>query len=206
VTSLRVNRDDCVCKAKTLKLTVMGKGKWTEDHFAKRLRAEREHRGWSQAEMAKMLSGKGIAMHWTTIAKIEKSDRSVRIDEAAGIADLFDTSVDALLGRKVRPGNDLAYTLRAVLNTARQSAEQTAAIADALGDNLVDLDALEFNGREELENEVVRAQRDLLKAQAALSNVAKFKLPPRGRVALRKDLVMPETRTVLIAKGADDEA
>ena len=180
----------------------MGNRKWTEDHFAKRLRAEREHRGWSQAEMAKMLSDKGISMHWTTIAKIEKNDRSVRIDEAAGIADLFDTSVDALLGRKVRPGNDLAYILRAVLNTARQSAEQTAAIADALGDNLVDLDALEFNGREELENEVVRAQRDLLKAQAVLSNVAKFKLPRRSRVALRKTLTIPEIRTAVVGPDA----
>jgi hypothetical protein len=36
--------------------------------------------------MATMLSDKGIPMHWTTIAKIEKNDRSVRIDEAAGIA------------------------------------------------------------------------------------------------------------------------
>jgi transcriptional regulator with XRE-family HTH domain len=180
----------------------MGNRKWTEDHFAKRLRAEREHRGWSQAEMAKMLSDRGISMHWTTIAKIEKNDRSVRIDEAAGIADLFDTSVDALLGRKVRPGNDLAYILRAVLNTARQSAEQTAAIADALGDNLVDLDALEFNGREELENEVVRAQRDLLKAQAVLSNVAKFKLPRRSRVALRKTLTIPEIRTAVVGPDA----
>jgi transcriptional regulator with XRE-family HTH domain len=183
----------------------MGKRKWIEDHFSKHLRTERDSRGWSQTEMAEMLSDKGIPMHWTTIAKIEKNDRSVRIDEAAGIADLFDTSVDALLGRKVRPGNDLAYILRAVLNTARQSAEQTAAIADALGVGLVDLDALEFNGREQLENEVVRAQRDLLKAQAALSNVAKFKLPPRGRVALRKDLVIPEVRKVLIAKESDDE-
>jgi hypothetical protein len=40
--------------------------------------------------MATMLSDKGIPMHWTTIAKIEKNDRSVRIDEAAGIADLDD--------------------------------------------------------------------------------------------------------------------
>jgi ribosome-binding protein aMBF1 (putative translation factor) len=88
-----------------------GKRKWTEDHFAKRLRAEREHRGWSQAEMAKMLSDRGIPMDWTTIAKVEKNDRSVRIDEAAGIADLFGTSVDELLGRKVAPERHMTYPL-----------------------------------------------------------------------------------------------
>ncbi|MGH3969960.1 MAG: hypothetical protein ACRDTV_18030, partial [Mycobacterium sp.] len=60
--------------------------------------------------------------------------------------------------------------------------------------------ALEFNGREELENEVVRAQRALREAQVAFSNVAKFKLPPRSRVGLRKALVIPETRTVVVAK------
>jgi transcriptional regulator with XRE-family HTH domain len=66
----------------------MGKRKWTEDYFSKRLRAERERRKWTQTELADQLDAKGIPMHWTTIAKIEKGDRSVRIDEAAGIADL----------------------------------------------------------------------------------------------------------------------
>jgi hypothetical protein len=162
--------------------------------------------------MAKVLSEKGIPMHWTTIAKIEKGDRSVRIDEAAGIADLFETSVDALLGRKVRPGNDLAYTLRSVLNVARQSGQQTAAIADALGDSLVDLDALDFDGREQLESEVVRAQRALRQAQEAFAKVAKFRPPPRSRVGLRKTLQIPETRKVVVGpdaevvKESDDEA
>ena len=36
-----------------------------------------------------MFSDRGIPMDWTTIAKVEKNDRSVRIDEAAGISDLF---------------------------------------------------------------------------------------------------------------------
>ena len=80
-----------------------------------------------------------------------------------------------------------------MLNVARQSSQQTAAIADALDDSLVDLDALEFNGREELENEVVRAQRALREAQVASAKVAKFKLPPRSRVALRKTLSYPRS-------------
>jgi transcriptional regulator with XRE-family HTH domain len=187
-------------------LTVMGKKKWTEDHFSKRLRAERDDRGWTQAQLAEMLSEHGIPMHWTTIAKIEKGDRSVRIDEAAGIADLFDTSLDALLGRKVSPGYDIAYTLRAVVNSAHQSALQTAAIASALADSLADLDALKFNGRAALEREVVRAQTALSEAQAALSSVARFQPPPGSTLALRKDLVIREARTVVVAKESDDEA
>jgi transcriptional regulator with XRE-family HTH domain len=193
----------------------MGRQSAVETSFRERMKQERGDRGWSQADLSKLLQGRGLEhIYPTTVAKIESGERAVRIDEATAIADLFDVSVDALLGRKVTPGNDLEYILRAVLNTARQSAEQTAAIADALGDNLVDLDALEFNGREELENEVVRAQRDLRKAHATLSNVAKFRLPPGVHVALRKTLAMPETRrvlvgpdaTVVVAKGSGNEA
>ena len=77
-----LSADDCAGQGKTLKSTVMGNRKWTDDYFSKRLRAEREQRGWSQADMAKRLSAKDIPMHWTTIAKIEAGDRSVRIVEA----------------------------------------------------------------------------------------------------------------------------
>ena len=149
----------------------------------------------------RLLQRRGLEhIYPTTVAKIESGERAVRIDEATAIADLFEVSVDVLLGRNVERGSNLAYTLRAVLNTARQSALQTTAIADALSDSLVDLDALEFNGRDALEKDVVRAQRALREAQVAFSCVAKFQLPPRSQVALRKSLVIPETRTVVVAK------
>jgi transcriptional regulator with XRE-family HTH domain len=176
----------------------MGRKSAVETRFRERVKQERDRRDWSQADLSELLQGRGLEhIYPTTVAKIESGERAVRIDEATAIADLFEVSVDALLGRNVERGSDLAYTLRAVLNIARQSSQQTAAIADALGDSLVDLDALEFNGREELENEVVRAQRALREAQVAFSNVAKFKLPPRSRVGLRKSLAIPETRRVL---------
>jgi transcriptional regulator with XRE-family HTH domain len=58
-------------------------------------------RDWTQPQMAKMLNSKGIApMGASTIAKIEAGTRSVRINEAVAIADLFEISLDSLLGRK----------------------------------------------------------------------------------------------------------
>jgi transcriptional regulator with XRE-family HTH domain len=184
----------------------MGRQSAVETRFRERMKHERDRRGWSQADLSKLLQGRGLEhIYSTTVAKIESGERAVRIDEATAIADLFEVSVDVLLGRNVERSRDLAYTLRAVQDTARQSSQQTAAIADILGDSLVDLDAFEFNGREQLEKEVVRAQRALREAQVAFSNVAKFKLPPRSRVALRKDLVIPGTRTVVVAKESDDE-
>ena len=88
------------CQCETSKVANMGRKERTKDYFRKRLKSERDRSGWSQADMAKRLSDNGIPMHSTTIAKIEAGDREVRIDEATGIADLFDVSLDALLGRK----------------------------------------------------------------------------------------------------------
>jgi transcriptional regulator with XRE-family HTH domain len=165
----------------------MGKQKWTDDHFSKQLRAERERRGWTQAEVAKMLSDKDISMHWTTIAKIEKGDRSVRIDEAAGIADLFEVSVDSLLGRRVRQESDLAYTLRGLFDTVRQSSQQIAGIANTLSERLVDLSLFEFEGRDTLESEGNKALVALQVALQLLSRVSQFEAP--SEVGQRKDFV-----------------
>jgi transcriptional regulator with XRE-family HTH domain len=79
----------------------MGRREQTENYFGKRVKAERELRGWSQSRMAELLSANDIPMiHASTIAKIELGSRPTRIDEAIGIADLFGISLDALLGRE----------------------------------------------------------------------------------------------------------
>jgi transcriptional regulator with XRE-family HTH domain len=97
-----------------------------EARFRERVKQERDGRKWSQADLSKMLSDKGIkGIYPTTIAKIESGERAVRIDEATALADLFEVSVDSLLGRS--PGaqrSELTYLLRAL----RQSAQK------ALGD------------------------------------------------------------------------
>ena len=79
----------------------MGKQGRVGDQFRERLRSERVRRDWSQSDVAKMLSDKGIdGIYPTTIAKIEAGDRAVRIDELLAIADLFEVSLDGLR----RPG------------------------------------------------------------------------------------------------------
>ena len=79
----------------------MGSQKWSDRDFGKRVKAHRSDRGWTQPQMAKMLSDNGIyPMHSTTIAKIEAGERSVRINEAVGIAELFGVSLDSFVGRK----------------------------------------------------------------------------------------------------------
>ena len=80
-------------------LTKMGRQKWTDDQFGKRIKGLRERRRLSQTQMAAMLTRRKTPMHATTLAKIEAGTRSVRINEAVALAELFDVTVDALLGR-----------------------------------------------------------------------------------------------------------
>ena len=77
----------------------MGRQKWTDERFGQRIRAEREAE-MSQADVARKLSAAGVRpMYPTTVSKIETAERSVRINEAVGLADLFGMSLDNLLGR-----------------------------------------------------------------------------------------------------------
>jgi hypothetical protein len=94
--------------------------------------------------MAKLLSDKGIGAHTTTIAKIEAGDRAVPIDEAAAIADLFEVSLDKLLGRDLGPERDMMYTMRAALDTARQASWQMSSIETTLRDRLAELAAFDL--------------------------------------------------------------
>lgn len=123
--------------SKQVYFTDMGKFKWVEDRFSQQVRAERERRGWTQSEMAKMLSDRGIAMHWTTVAKIEKGDRSVRIDEAAAIAELFGASVDVLLGRG-RNNTDLAWAVSKLTGNAQKTAADIVSLRERVSGDLDD--------------------------------------------------------------------
>lgn len=156
--------------------------KWTERYFAKRLRTERDRRGWTQAELAERL---GVGMHWTTIAKIEKGTRSVRIDEAALIADIFETSVDAMLGRKVQRADDVDYALGALLETAQQSSMQVAGIRNSLAERFTELNALELDGIEELREvagKVDHAFRVVADGLARIALYRKGEALPKGEI------------------------
>ncbi len=79
-------------------------------------------------------------MHATTVAKIEAGTRSLRVTEAVGIADLFEISVDTLLGRKPgAQGSDLVYRLRLLRDTAQRLAPQLLATAESIREQIEEL-------------------------------------------------------------------
>jgi transcriptional regulator with XRE-family HTH domain len=165
----------------------MGLRERTESYFGKQVRAERERRGWTQEELAKRLTAKGIDTYASTVAKIEseKKPRAVRLAEATAIADLFEVSLDSLLGRRVGLDDDIAYTLRLTEDTARRASDRIMATAMELRDRLVEVEAFEFNGSARLKIEITGAVNQLLAAATHVRKVAEFQPSPLPVVKVR---------------------
>lgn len=173
----------------------MGKQSRVETQFRERVRRERERRDWSQAELAKQLRDRGIAsIYTTTVAKIEAGERAVRIDEATALADIFDVSVDALLGRSASFQKDRLY---AVQDAARQATAGVSAIKTTLMNVFPELSGLEFDNREAVTAAAGRAMAALDQAVDALMVVtgqptideiaAAFSEPPQPQPSKRSE-------------------
>ncbi len=141
----------------------MASPKWVDKRFGQELQRVRGERGWTQPQMADMLSDRGIApMHATTLAKIEAGTRSVRINEAVAIADLLDVSLDALLGRQRHDDTTLTFALVTLIGYVTdcqrqiQEAQRTASDIGEQVDNLPE----QFNDVPALPN-LQRAARGL---------------------------------------------
>jgi len=113
----------------------MSSSKWVDARFGQQLKRMRDEKGWTQPQMAKLLSEKEIyPMHATTIAKIEAGTRSVRINEAVAMADLLDVSLDTLLGRWRHDDTTLTFALATLMgyvtDCQRQIGEAQGTAAD----------------------------------------------------------------------------
>jgi hypothetical protein len=96
--------------------------------------------------MAKLLRAKGLGVHTTTVAKIEAGERAARIDEIAAVADLFEVSIDALLGRTGSQRRDAAFLVSVLADAAMRSRWQTESTAATLRRALADLDTFNLRG------------------------------------------------------------
>jgi len=136
-----------------------------------------------------MLGDKGIkGIYPTTVAKIESGERAVRIDEATALADLFEVSLDALLGRKQNSQEDeLAYLLRVLRDTARDSSQQVAATMEAIREQLEELPG-EFDDADVLQ----RIGRDTWSTYLYAALEALIKLETLSAKLLRRDQGRPE--------------
>ena len=171
----------------------MGKREAAEDYLRRRLRAEREQRHWTLAQVAKALEAKGTGkQHTTTIAKIEAGDRAVRIDELIAFSAIFDLPVDTLLGRQTSHDREVAKVLRSWQDTTQSALGDVRTHLYALGDRAEDLMAIEGGdvesailrpgNRDRLLTAAQRAVRGLSEAHDALSEVAMLVIPLMGPI------------------------
>lgn len=65
--------------------------------FARRLRQARRAASLTQADLAAQLVERGFAMDSTTITRIERLDRAVKLEEALALAEILGEPLDALL-------------------------------------------------------------------------------------------------------------
>ena len=127
----------------------MATQKSAQHRFGELVKDQREQRRprWTQRELADRLADKGINMHWTTIAKIEKGQRQVGIHEAAAFADVFKCSVDALLGRRPRLKGDLLFVFRRLSETLSQARWTFSSTASSLREQSDELAEIDDDGR-----------------------------------------------------------
>ena len=95
-------------------------------YFGERVRQGRERLGWSQEELAKRMTDKGIPVYASTIAKIEseRKPRPARLGEAIVIADLFEVPLDVLIGRHVPDDTTLTFAMTTLLGYVRDAESQ----------------------------------------------------------------------------------
>lgn len=173
----------------------MGRHQDAEYRFRQRLLDERRRRGWSQAQVANLLRDRGLQVHPTTVAKIEAGERAAKIDEVAAIADIFEVSVDMLLGRSTAPKNDDLYALRALLDMAQQAMWQAQTIETTLRERIAEVATSEGPGKA-IATECDRAADALAQAHTVLYKT----LNPSGSGAVARF-----TRNMLMKKLKEED-
>lgn len=80
--------------------SVSGPGDEDEEAFIRSMKRLREDRGWTQADLARKMTEYGWSgMYQTTISRIEKGERPVRIGEARGLATVFGVTVGMMIAQ-----------------------------------------------------------------------------------------------------------
>ncbi|WP_338677712.1 helix-turn-helix transcriptional regulator [Streptomyces sp. SCSIO 30461] len=69
-----------------------------EENAAKRIKVEREQRGWSTTTLSDRLNEAGYEMNPSGVWRIENGKRRINLDEAIGFAEVFGVSLSNLVG------------------------------------------------------------------------------------------------------------
>jgi transcriptional regulator with XRE-family HTH domain len=101
-----------------------------ERRFGEVVRGWRQDRNWSQEDVAERLRHQGFEMHQTTVAKIERGARPLRVAEATALAQVFEMPVMAVFELS------LPQDQPAELDVRRRELEEARKRVDHSRDNL----------------------------------------------------------------------
>lgn len=112
-----------------------------EQMFAKRVREEREKKGWSQAEMASLLKVGAIPMdvHPSGLARLERGERVIRLREAQAIAELFGLALTGMLATADESYDARLARLVAQIEESDRAAAEAKVQREAAERELLDL-------------------------------------------------------------------
>jgi len=106
---------------------------WWEKRFGVKVREWRQARNWSQEELAKQLHEVGIEMHQTTVAKVERGTRQLRVSEAVALAHVMGMPVLSVFYGPGPEGEPWSMeTMRKQMEQADEDIRQTEERLDAL--------------------------------------------------------------------------
>jgi transcriptional regulator with XRE-family HTH domain len=129
-----------------------------ERAFGEKVRQWRQARNWSQEDLAEELRQFGFDMHQTTLAKLEKGLRPLRVSEAAAIAAVF--GLPPLAVFLAPPHEALPLPLERMQESLRFAQETLAALQQQMYDS-----ATRFVAQQATVFEIARTLQD-----AALRN------------------------------------
>ncbi|WP_430497870.1 helix-turn-helix domain-containing protein [Micromonospora trifolii] len=108
-----------------------------EQRFGAQVRRAREERGWSQEALARKLRDTaGIELHQTAIARLERGERAIRLNEVTALARILDLDLTEYGGSGVRLTHD-AYEqakeqLQRLYQQQTEAREQARSARDVL--------------------------------------------------------------------------
>lgn len=152
----------------------MGTNKLASTELRNTLHRLRKDRGWSMAALAEMLRTKGLTAYPTTIAKIEAGDRAIQIDELVALAELFEVSIDMLLGHSTGRSQDKAFQMSTLVDAEQQSLWQLSTTERTLRQAVTNVDSFKLNANERTLRDGCEAACDaMVDAMTALVNTEK---------------------------------
>ncbi len=128
-----------------------------EASVGRAIRALRQARGWSQADLAAGVQDRGFPLQQTQVARVENGSRPLRVNEAAAFAAVLGVDLVDLLHRLARPGRSELGDLRRTVESLRRNVQNLSNEADRLGRRL-----------RSVEEEKQRSEQDLIDLERQL--------------------------------------